>query len=160
MWYYTHFNKKVENDQVILATHKNNTTEEAWEAFTPKQLEVVQQICTLLIDKYNIKEIVGHDDIAPQRKVDPGPAFPFNKVVNAILFPNQENSEPKGVVTADLLNIRSANTTDSLPIASPLVKGTKLTVKETKGDWAYVETKLEGLGKYKVDFNNKLLSLF
>ena len=142
--YYTHFNKKIENDQVILATHKNNTTEEAWEAFTPKQLEVVQQICTLLIDKYNIKEIVGHDDIAPQRKVDPGPAFPFNKVVNAILFPNQENSEPKGVVTADLLNIRSANTTDSLPIASPLVKGTKLTVKETKGDWAYVETKLEG----------------
>jgi len=42
------------------------------------QYEKLAQICTSLIQNYpNIteKRIVGHSDIAPQRKTDPGPAF-------------------------------------------------------------------------------------
>ena len=39
----------------------------------------------LLKEKYNIKLILGHDEISPGRKQDPGPAFPMDKFRNEIL---------------------------------------------------------------------------
>ncbi|MFZ9097813.1 MAG: 1,6-anhydro-N-acetylmuramyl-L-alanine amidase AmpD, partial [Methylophilaceae bacterium] len=30
--------------------------------------------------EYNIIDIVGHSDIAPHRKTDPGPSFDWNKI--------------------------------------------------------------------------------
>lgn len=52
--------------------------------YTDKQLEVAEQVCRALVSAYAIKEIVGHSDIAPKRKVDPGKLFPmarFKKLI-------------------------------------------------------------------------------
>ena len=40
------------------------------------------KICKKLIKKYKIKKenIVGHSDIAPLRKIDPGEKFPWKKL--------------------------------------------------------------------------------
>jgi AmpD protein len=35
-----------------------------------------------LIQKYPIKYIVGHNEIAPQRKTDPGESFEWGKILN------------------------------------------------------------------------------
>ena len=47
--------------------------------FTKKQILSLVKICKILIKKYKIKKnnIVGHSDIAPLRKVDPGEKFPW-----------------------------------------------------------------------------------
>ena len=47
--------------------------------FTNKQLFSLTKICKLLIKKFKIKRrnIVGHSDIAPLRKLDPGEKFPW-----------------------------------------------------------------------------------
>ena len=48
-------------------------------SFKKKQLISLIKICKKLINKYNIKKgnIVGHSDIAPLRKIDPGEKFPW-----------------------------------------------------------------------------------
>ncbi len=50
--------------------------------FKKKQLSSLINICKILIKKYKIKKkyIVGHSDIAPLRKKDPGEKFPWKKL--------------------------------------------------------------------------------
>ena len=52
--------------------------------FKKKQLSNLIKICQNLIKKYKIKKqnIVGHSDIAPLRKLDPGEKFPWKKLGN------------------------------------------------------------------------------
>ena len=47
--------------------------------FTKKQILSLVKICKILTKKYKIKKnnIVGHSDIAPLRKIDPGEKFPW-----------------------------------------------------------------------------------
>jgi len=47
--------------------------------FKKKQLFSLIKICKILIKKYKIKKknIVGHSDISPLRKIDPGEKFPW-----------------------------------------------------------------------------------
>ncbi len=51
-------------------------------AFSKKQLSSLVKICKNLIKKYKIKKknIVGHSDIAPLRKKDPGEKFPWQNL--------------------------------------------------------------------------------
>jgi len=50
--------------------------------FEKKQLSSLIKICTSLIKKYKIKKnfIVGHSDVSPLRKIDPGEKFPWKKL--------------------------------------------------------------------------------
>ena len=52
--------------------------------FKKKQLLSLIKICKSLIKKYKIKKrnIVGHSDIAPLRKIDPGEKFPWKRLAN------------------------------------------------------------------------------
>jgi hypothetical protein len=60
------------------AIHKDESSPRAWEKYPEAQLASAQELCKVLIATYpTITEIVGHDDIAPRRKTDPGPAFPM-----------------------------------------------------------------------------------
>ena len=47
--------------------------------FNKKQISSLIKICNILVKKYKIKKrnIVGHSDIAPYRKIDPGEKFPW-----------------------------------------------------------------------------------
>lgn len=73
------FGKEYQENEVISAKHQNSDKNEFWHLFDRKQLDLTLEICRLLIPTYNIKEIVGHDEIAPDRKIDPGPAFPMEE---------------------------------------------------------------------------------
>ena len=50
--------------------------------FKKKQISSLIKICKKLIRKYKIKKnnIVGHSDIAPLRKIDPGEKFPWKRL--------------------------------------------------------------------------------
>jgi len=52
--------------------------------FEKKQLSSLIRICKSLIKKYKIKRrnVVGHSDIAPLRKTDPGEKFPWKQLAN------------------------------------------------------------------------------
>ena len=58
--------------------HRNQPEASYWHRYTSEQLAVVEAICAALIQRYGIQHILGHEEIAPSRKVDPGPAFPLD----------------------------------------------------------------------------------
>ena len=151
--YLTHFGKKVENKDVVLAKHKFDSSERGWEAYTPQQLQVVEEICQALKAAYGIKEILGHDDIAPSRKRDPGPAFPLESLQGRVMFgrnedlpdePDDEALVDAAVVFADNLNIRSNPSTNASMVSNPLSKGTKVRILKSQGGWSYVKADIEG----------------
>ena len=52
------------------------------EPFKERQIEALTELCLHLIDKYDIAptQIIGHSDLAPTRKIDPGVMFPWDKM--------------------------------------------------------------------------------
>ncbi len=53
--------------------------------FKPAQIDQLILLLKQLVARYNIKpeNILGHNDIAPQRKQDPGPMFPWKQLADA-----------------------------------------------------------------------------
>ena len=53
--------------------------ESTYKKFSKKQIKSVLKLSTFLVKKYNIKSnfILGHSDISPDRKKDPGEKFPW-----------------------------------------------------------------------------------
>lgn len=68
------------------AKHRNGGSEREWETYTEAQLAAVEAVSIALVDRYNLDDAVGHEDIAPSRKTDPGPAFPMQKMREACGF--------------------------------------------------------------------------
>lgn len=53
-----------------------------WERFPEPQQRALQRVCSALLTFYpSIRAIIGHDDYAPLRKFDPGPALRMEKLV-------------------------------------------------------------------------------
>lgn len=59
----------------LTATHKAETGPRSWERYPAAQVAAVAEVCAALQAHYPITEIIGHDDCAPGRKLDPGPAW-------------------------------------------------------------------------------------
>lgn len=61
------------NDHSIGIELQNSGSQE----YTDVQIQKAIEVCEALVKNYPIKEIIGHSDIAPKRKVDPGKQFPW-----------------------------------------------------------------------------------
>lgn len=53
--------------------------------YTQVQLNSLRDICRALVKEYPIKEILGHSDISPGRKIDPGKQFPMECLRTQVL---------------------------------------------------------------------------
>tara|TARA_B100002051_G_C16695433_1_gene617861 strand:+ start:857 stop:1567 length:711 start_codon:yes stop_codon:yes gene_type:complete len=76
---YKNLNKNSIGIELVNKGHKFGYTN-----FKKKQLLSLITVCKQLIKKYKIKKrnIVGHSDIAPSRKIDPGEKFPWKELAN------------------------------------------------------------------------------
>jgi N-acetylmuramoyl-L-alanine amidase len=70
----------------ISAKHKNGGGVELWEIYPTAQLESCFALAKALVEHYQLDDVVGHEDIAPERKNDPGPAFPMQKLRESVGF--------------------------------------------------------------------------
>ena len=68
------------NEQSIGIELVNKGHQFGYESFSKKQISQLILLCKTLIRKYKIKKknILGHSDIAPLRKKDPGEKFPWH----------------------------------------------------------------------------------
>lgn len=65
---------------IEIVNHGNESGQ--WDPYTPEQISILAQLLQDIVTRHQIKphNIVGHSDIAPQRKVDPGPLFPWEQL--------------------------------------------------------------------------------
>lgn len=129
--------KVIDPDDVIKATHKNETTENYWQEYTARQMEVTFEISALLVKQYSLKDVIGHEDISPIRKSDPGPAFPMASLRSRSIGRANESLDEQE--TNILLNIRSGPGSEFSLLTDPLPKGTRVIKLKTEGNWSFVE---------------------
>lgn len=70
----------------ISAKHKNGGKTSLWEKYPQAQLDACFAVSKALVDHYHLDDVCGHEDIAPERKNDPGPAFPMQKLRESVGF--------------------------------------------------------------------------
>ncbi len=146
------FGKTYPEEEVVEAVHRNESGPSWWHRYTEEQISAVYELCKTLMKSYEIRFILGHEEISPGRKIDPGPAFPLEKLREHLLDADRKEDEAdpaernfmKGIVNAGSLNIRSGPGTGHEIIADPLSRNTNVAILDEKKGWYQVEVKMRG----------------
>lgn len=149
--------KIVNSNDVVFAKHKNETEPNFWHNYTTQQIEVATEVAALLVKTYGLKDVVGHDDIAPFRKSDPGPAFAMTSFRAKAMGRKDETIDNYTTTTA--VNIRKGPGTDFLTVTDALPTNTKVLVLKREGNWSFVEVvgKVHGLNDVEGWVSSKFL---
>lgn len=132
------FEKEYDDNEVIEAVHKYETETAGWHSYTPKQIDSAMDLSVLLMNHYQLRDVLGHEDIARGRKSDPGPAFPMANF-RARLQGRKDNHPPIYKTTA-VLNIRTGPGTANPTIeGSPLSSDTRIEPLTKQGSWWLVD---------------------
>lgn len=136
-WHWTGSRRYDERD-VLEATHRNESSPAGWHVYAPEQLESALAVASALVSEYGLKDVVGHDDISPGRKSDPGPAFPMESF-RARVFGRSHDQAPVHRTTV-VLNIRTGPGAQfpTLP-QSPLPRGARVEILTQQGSWRMVD---------------------
>lgn len=159
--YMADFGRRYPATEVVEATHRNESAARFWHTYTEAQIGCAFAVCAALVAHYGIQHIVGHEEIAPGRKTDPGPAFPLDKLRNQLLEPRSEDAPDRGVdltpqqfqpavVTASSLNFRDEPAANGRLLREPLPAGTPLKILKERYGWYQV--KLEQVGWVKKEY--------
>lgn len=136
-------------EEVMEAVHKHEDEMRGWHLYPPAQIEAALEVATAIVRAYDLDDVVGHDDIAPGRKTDPGPAFPMASF-RARIFGRADDRAPRFETTTHL-NIRSGpGTTHEKLDASPLPPATRLEIVREDGRWRLVDVEGEVEGERDV----------
>jgi len=89
----TTYGKYWPEEEAVGANHHNGPASwKHWAAYTNQEIDILVGVCHALRQAYpSIEDIVGHDEISPGRKFDPGPAFPMSWLRDQIFGDPEED---------------------------------------------------------------------
>jgi N-acetylmuramoyl-L-alanine amidase len=128
------------SSKIIKAKHKHKFWDAAsnqhWFKFPQAQLDALYKMSKVIINHYQLVRAVGHDDISPARKPDPGPAFPWD------IFKMQVNGAVDNIgkvyaVNTNGTNFRAQPSSSAAKIKT-LNTGYEVGLIETNGLWCKV----------------------
>ena len=81
---YTQLNYNSIGIEIVNLGYKDVPEGRLWIPYTPEQVETIVQLVKQIVKRHNIlpENVIGHSDIAPQRKTDPGPLFPWKRLAD------------------------------------------------------------------------------
>jgi N-acetylmuramoyl-L-alanine amidase len=85
-WYgRTYVNPRSIGIEIVHPGWARNSTGDVGPLYPPAQIDAVIALTRAVAQRYGVapENIVGHSDVAPLRKQDPGPAFPWKKLAQA-----------------------------------------------------------------------------
>lgn len=135
----------VPEELVFEGRHKNGGDKECWELYNEQQLTLLAEVTETILEVYpSIRDIAGHDDIAPNRKQDPGPAFPLKRYTDLLSLAADDEPMRKEV-WASALNVRVEPDSRAEKLDwGPLKEGEEVDVLVDAGDWSYIEARPGG----------------
>lgn len=90
---FTQLNASSIGIEIVNLGYQESPTGRYYQAFPQQQIDAVITLAKDIVARHKIKpeNILGHADIAPQRKPDPGPLFPWKQLADAglVLWPNE-----------------------------------------------------------------------
>ena len=93
------FGETYKSEEVLQARHRHDPSDASasgWHVFTAEQLDTLTKAAFALHARYGFEAVLGHDDIAPGRKRDPGPAFPMDALRARLFGRADEKAAPVG----------------------------------------------------------------
>lgn len=109
--------------------------ERAWQRYTDAQLAVAFDAARALVQAYGLEDVVGHEEISPGRKTDPGPAFGIAQFRERVM---RRVPGPRFIITTTL-NIHAGPALTHPTVAgSPLLLNTEVEELEDQGGWKRV----------------------
>ena len=93
--------------EIVNGGHDFRLTDGSLEPFPKAQIDAVIELCSGILERWDIPKswIVGHSDIAPARKEDPGEHFPWAQLAAAGIGVWPQDSEP--VLHNDIQNLQA-----------------------------------------------------
>ena len=132
------FGRIYPDEEVLVAVHKHGTDTYGWHTYTEEQIQSALELGSALFARYNLIDVVGHDDIAPRRKWDPGPAFPMHSFRSKLV--GRISSAPQILRTARSLHLRSGPGYQHPKLLdTPLPTDVQLEVLDKSGSWYMVD---------------------
>ena len=131
------FGGEYDYNDVVEAIHKHENDIRGWHGYSESQINSATEVARLLVRHYKLKDVIGHDDIAPGRKQDPGPAFPMENFRASVM--GRQESEPERYRTITHLNIRSGPGQTFGRVALALAPDMRLILRRREGEWCYVD---------------------
>jgi N-acetylmuramoyl-L-alanine amidase len=131
------FGHVIPDDEVLVANHKNGKGPYGWQTYPEAQLTAAIEASQALFLEYKLLDVVGHDDIAPLRKYDPGPAFPMESF-RARVIGRAEIAPPMYETTGNVYIRSGPGSQFKTLIRKPLPKGTHLEKLDFQGNWIQV----------------------
>lgn len=140
---------RFEAGEVTVGPMPGGTAIKGWENYPQAQLDAVAEVTRALLAAYpSIVEVVGHQDVSPGRKFDPGPAFPMAYFANLVDSrgvgaveeePDIDEPPAEHLVTTTRLNIRGGPGVGYEKLEeSPLAADTELVKLDEEGQWIKV----------------------
>lgn len=126
----------VPNEEVLMASHKNESNTSAWQTYTQVQLTTAIEVAAAITRHYSIQDVLGHEDVSPGRKIDPGPAFPMDHFKSQV-FGHAMDQEQTFMTTASL-NVRTGAGTQYGTVCNPLQRGTIVSVLAKDNNWSLI----------------------
>ncbi len=134
----------------VLAIHRNGNpdgskTPIGWEAYPAAQIAAALELMTLLVS-LGVNQAVGHDDIAPVRKSDPGPAFDMASFRARLFGGRRDNGDNIRIVAPDAgLFLRTGPDVSFAKVRDqPFPRGTQVRPTRIEGQWLEVSVLAAG----------------
>ena len=71
--------------EIVHPGYRDTAEGRHWYPWNPQQIEQLIPLLQDILQRHNLSpdRVIGHSDVAPQRKVDPGPLFPWRQLADA-----------------------------------------------------------------------------
>ena len=137
------FERVYPDEEVMVAAHKADGVERGWHRYSELQLATALEAAGAIVAHYGLVDVLGHDDIAPERKKDPGPASPMESFRSRLIGRAEDDAPLFETIAA--LNIREGPGVRFAKLdASPPRKGTRLRSEMRDSIWHFVEVLDDG----------------
>ncbi|WP_298291538.1 N-acetylmuramoyl-L-alanine amidase [uncultured Litoreibacter sp.] len=130
---------RVNDSRVIEARHRNDGVRRGWEIYDEAQIDACVEMVRAIAEAYGLgpQHILGHDDISPGRKQDPGPAWDMDRFRSLVFGRDDEGGDFELTYRVDAksgLNMRRGPSVAHDAIKK-LANGAEVIKVEAEGAW-------------------------